>query len=174
MRRIGLLLAVVVAVAAGASCSKGPDPLVESLRKEVESLKEQLEEAMARAAVDYTGTVELHNQGAACKIKSKSPDPLKVKAGSWVTWTVKNGCRQSATLTVQIIGPGTGNRSDAADPLSITAGDPIAAGQTGPVVWRVKTKAELNPRPGNTPDKWNYKWRINNAVQQDPELEVEY
>jgi len=175
MKRIVLFIALVATAAVGASCKEQPNPLVESLKKEVEELKERLKEATApRSANEYTGTIQLHNVGSACKIKSKSPDPIRVKAGSWITWTVTNGCRSSATMTVLIVGPGAGNRSDAADPLSLVVANPIGAGATGPVVWKVKTKAELNPRPGTTPDKWSYKWRVNNAVDNDPELEVEY
>ena len=45
---------------------------------------------------------------------------------------------------------------------------------TASVGWRVKTESELKPAPGNSNDKWTFKWKLNNAVQQDPEIEIEY
>lgn len=123
----------------------------------------------------YAGQLYLEPQGEACKLVRKSPDPVRVKAGAWVFWTVHNGCTREAALRVLEIQRNPNNRSKQDDPFTAVFGGPIPPNtNTEVVVWKIKTTSELDPGPGSGPDRWTFKWRVNNAVQQDPELEIDY
>lgn len=126
----------------------------------------------------HHGELYLEQQGegeGSCKVQRKSPDPISVHDGDWVFWAVHNNCRQEARLEVIDRAGRPGNRSADSNPINAVLGGPIPAGSNTAVIsWLIKTQDELNPSPGNSKDKWTFKWRLNNATQQDPEIEIEY
>jgi hypothetical protein len=128
------------------------------------------------APATHIGHLYLEPQGAGgCKLSRKDPDPIRVYEGDWVFWTVHNNCDTAAQLEFFDPQPNNGNRSKEQNPLAAVLGGPIPPmSSTASVGWRVKTESELKPAPGNSNDKWTFKWKLNNAVQQDPEIEIEY
>lgn len=124
----------------------------------------------------HLGDLYLEPQGAgACKLQRKSPDPIVVHDGDWVFWTVHNNCEQEVRLEVVDRKGKPGNRSKDENPLSAVLGSAIPAKSDSAVIaWLVKTQDDLKPGAGNTKDKWTFKWKLNNATQQDPEIEIEY
>ena len=124
----------------------------------------------------HIGDLFLEPQGqGACKLVRKEPDPLKVYEGDWVFWTVHNNCDVPVQLEFFDPQPHANNRSKEANPLAAVLGGPIPPkSNTGSVGWKVKTENELKPSSGTSKDKWTFKWKLNNATQQDPEIEIEY
>ncbi len=126
----------------------------------------------------HLGDLYLEQQGegaGSCKLQRKSPDPISVHDGDWVFWTVHNNCSGDARLEVIDRAAKPGNRSDDNNPINAVLGQTIPAGSnTSVIAWLIKTQDDLKPRPGNSKDKWTFKWRLNNAPQQDPEVEIEY
>jgi hypothetical protein len=124
----------------------------------------------------HLGNLYLEPQGeGACKLARKDPDPIEVYEGDWVFWTVHNNCDMPAQLDFFDPQPHANNRSKEANPLAAVLGGPIPPkSNTGSVGWKVKTENELKPSSGTSKDKWTFKWKLNNATQQDPEIEIEY
>ena len=167
------LLAVTIGGAA-ASCSPKDSQEVDSLRTRLEGLEKKVE-GLPRSVPVATGDIYLKQQGGACKIDRKTPDPITLKPSQWVVWTVHNPCDRSAEFEFFDPQPKQGNGSNQTNPLAaVIAGVIPPMSDTGSVVWLVKSQGELNPPSGHPKDRWTYKWKVNNAVQQDPELEVEY
>jgi hypothetical protein len=170
---VGLLAALTVG--AGASCSKVDPREVDSLRTRLESLEKTVEGLPLSDVPVASGDIYLKQQGNACKVDRKTPDPISLKPSQWVVWTVHNPCNRSAEFEFFDPQPKQGNGSNQQNPLAaVIAGVIPPMSDTGSVLWRVKTKEQLAPPSGHPKDRWTYKWKVNNAVQQDPELEVEY
>jgi hypothetical protein len=134
----------------------------------------------ATVAYHY-GDLYLEPQGmGACKVNRKVPDPIRVQDGDWVIWRVFNNCTAPATLEVVERRRGPGNSTQEDNPLGAVFNSPIpgriddTTPGRGEVVWLVKQEADLKPAPTTRRDKWSFKWKLNNATQQDPEIEIEY
>ena len=171
---LGLAMLAVVALV-GASCGQRDNAELDNLRRQIEALDKKVGDLRPTAATSFVyAQMKLVPQGSACKIGEKT-NPVVVKPSQWVIWTVDNTCPRSAELEFFDPRPDSGNGSNAGNPLSaVVAGVIPGNSTTGGVFWVVKSKEELNPPSGHPKDKWTYKWKLNNAVQQDPELEVEY
>jgi hypothetical protein len=167
-------LVIAVVVGAAASCAQRDNAELDNLRRQIEALEKKVSDLRPTATSFVYAQMTLVPQGAACKIGQKT-NPVVVKPSQWVVWTVNNTCPRSAELEFFDPRPDSGNGSNAGNPLSaVVAGVIPANSTTGGVFWVVKSKEELNPPTGHQKDKWTYKWKLNNATQQDPELEVEY
>lgn len=128
------------------------------------------------ATTTHFGNLYLEPQGeGACKVDRKEPETIQVQDGDWVFWTVHNNCERAAELEFFDPQGASGNRSRERNPLSAVVGGPIPGKTSSSSIgWLVKTREQLRPGAGEGRDKWTYKWRLNNAVQQDPEIEIEY
>ncbi len=124
----------------------------------------------------HVGELFLVPQGATCKLDRKTPDPIRVHDGDLVFWTVHNGCDRDATLEVAERGRKAGqNSTQVEDPLTAVLAPVIPANTSHHVIqWLVKRQEDLKPTPGTARDTWTFRWRLNNAIQQDPEIEIEY
>jgi hypothetical protein len=171
-----MLLGLLAATTLGsAACAKEDSREIESLRNRVEGLEKKVETLPLGDLPVVSGDIYLKQQGGACKIDRKTPDPVLLKPAQWVVWTVHNPCNRPADFEFFDPQPKQGNGSNQQNPLAaVIAGVIPAMSDTGSVVWLVKSKEQLNPPSGHPKDRWTYKWKVNNAVQQDPELEVEY
>jgi len=129
-----------------------------------------------RAQATHVGNLFLEPQGqGGCRLARKDPDPIQVFDGDWVFWTVHNNCDSSAQLEFFDPQPKANNRSNERNPLAAVLGGNIPPkSNTASVGWLVKNEEELKPSPGTSKDKWTFKWKLNNATQQDPEIEIEY
>ena len=168
-------LALLTGVLLGASCGQRDNAELDNLRRQVEALDKKVSDLQPTAATTFVyAQIKLEPQGAACKMTSKT-DPVKVKPSQWVIWTVENTCPRAAELEFFDPRPHEGRPNQPTNPLSaVVAGVIPGNSTTGGVLWVVKSKEELDPPSGRGSDKWRYNWKVNNAVQQDPELEVEY
>jgi hypothetical protein len=129
----------------------------------------------------HFGDIEIEPLGmGACRIARKSPDPIRVRDGDWVIWRVRNHCEQEAVLEVVERRRGPGNSTQHDNPLNavfnpaIPGKDRDGTPGTGEVTWLVKREADLSPSPHVRSDKWSFRWRLNHAMQNDPEIEIEY
>jgi hypothetical protein len=160
-----ILLASVVACASEAPAPAQPPPAAPPDRSVAQLLIDEYDQDMV---IDDATT-------GGCEIKSKSATNLRVKAGSWVYWSVKNDCRRKVKLKVKVLRPKAGNKSGAPNPFSTVFGDELEPGEIGYVTWKVKSKKQLDPQGTiSGPDGWEFVWRVNNRDTNDPELEVEY
>lgn len=124
----------------------------------------------------HFGHLYLEPQGeGACSLARKDPEKIVVQDGDWVFWTVHNSCDREAELEFFDPQGNPNNRSKERNPLSAVLGGPIPPNsETNSIGWLVKTKEQLRPGEGEGRDRWTYKWRLNRAVQQDPEIEIDY
>lgn len=121
--------------------------------------------------------LEAQGQGAgSCRITQKFPERLRVKPADEIEWQVTNRCDTAATFEIHEVGPapGAGNSSDQQSPFASSDLPDVPAGGTGLLQATIKTQDALAPADPHHRDRWRFRWRVNNAVQQDPEIEVEY
>lgn len=172
------ILAVAAVLALGA-CAQPPNQEIAALRKDVDDLKRRVDElggprADGARPAAIPGFIVLENAGGAggCKIRAKFPERTVSAPGEPVGWTVDNHCPVDATIEVFEPSPKPGNGSPEQNPFDGAVTATIPRQSSGIVTGRIK--ANLRQPAGTRRDVWTFKWRVNNAVQQDPELEVEY
>jgi hypothetical protein len=154
-----LLFVSLVFLLATVSCTKG------------KTTHPPLPPAGGEIVLDEQGT-----GGGACRIQSKTPYVVVIKAGEMFVWNVKNNCDEPVTLAMFDKKQKQGNNSPVEDPLSsfMQSPQPFPPNTTGTVAVTAKTKAVLNPGGGNPGNRrWTFIWTVNCRPQNDPEIEIE-
>ena len=127
----------------------------------------------------HSGFIVLEQQGegeGSCRITHKFPARLRVQPRDEIEWQVDNRCDAAATFEMHEVGPvpGAGNTSEANSPFASSELPAVPAGADGVLQAELKSQDELAPTDPRHRDRWRFRWRVNNAVQQDPEIELEY
>ena len=122
------------------------------------------------------GAMFVVKRGNRCKIAFKYPGRVRAAQGDVLEFEVYNSCDRLVTVTVEpaAIEADQGNQSRKPNPFTqITPATDIPEDEFGVV--KLTVDPSLGPPPGTTPpDKWKFKWNVNNTNGNDPELEVEY
>lgn len=162
------------------ACAQPSNQELTALRKDVDDLKRRVDQLEGPRADDgarpaaIPGFIVLESAGGSggCKIRAKFPERTVSAPGETVGWSVDNHCAVDATIEVFEPSPKPGNGSPEQNPFDGAVVATIPRQSSGIVTGKIK--ADLRQPPNTRRDVWTFKWRVNNAVQQDPELEVEY
>jgi hypothetical protein len=106
----------------------------------------------------HVASVSLQERGGACRVVAKD-DPIVAGRGAVIIWAVENGC--STEQEVSLTGFSPSNPLERVPPPRR-----VPPGQTRHIAERVR---------GNAADgTYHYALALNGAVQQDPDIIIEY